>query len=490
MKRSRLIRAAAVLTSIALLVGCASIKGLSGKEEKKDSPVTITVWVYYNGAQLTAFNELVELFNDTVGQEKGIIVESYSQGLVNDLERNVLDAAERKAGADAVPNIFAAYADTAYKVDRMGLVADLRPYFSQEELGGYVDSYIKEGQFGKDGSIKIFPVAKSTELFLLNKTDWEEFAEATGSTYEDFSTLERLTETAQAYYEWTDSLTDIPNDGKAFFGRDAMANYFFIGAKQLGMEIFTEEKGKLRLNFDKDVIRKLWDNYYIPFVKGYFAASGRFRSDDVKTGNILAFVGASSGATFFPDEVNLGDTDNHAIEMEVFASPQFEGSEDWAVQQGAGMVVTTAEEDKIQAAVEFLKWFTQDEQNIRFSVNSGYLPVHKSGNQLDAVEKAMPSEITPVMEKILNVAIDTVNENELFTPRAFSHGGEARQILEYSMSDLAARDRQAVVDRLAQGQSMEEALEEFLSDEYFDAWYEDTRRELEKYCGESLLPGS
>ena len=41
--------------------------------------------------------------------------------------------------------------------------------------------------------------------------------------------MEGLVKTAQRYYEWTDSLTEAPNDGKAFYGRDAMANYVLIG---------------------------------------------------------------------------------------------------------------------------------------------------------------------------------------------------------------------------------------------------------------------
>lgn len=50
----------------------------------------------------------------------GVTVESSSQGSVNDLETNVLASVEGKVGADEMPNIFSAYADTAYTVDQMG----------------------------------------------------------------------------------------------------------------------------------------------------------------------------------------------------------------------------------------------------------------------------------------------------------------------------------------------------------------------------------
>ena len=58
---------------------------------------------------------------------------------------------------------------------------DLAPYFTDEERAAYVDSYLTEGDFDDSGSIKIFPVAKSTELLFLNDTDWKLFAAATGA---------------------------------------------------------------------------------------------------------------------------------------------------------------------------------------------------------------------------------------------------------------------------------------------------------------------
>ncbi len=468
-----------IVLVFSMFAGCGS-----GAKSPLDpaKPLTITVWTYYNGAQLTAFNNLVDTFNSTAGKEQGIFVEASSQGSVNDLENNVLDAAHGKVGAAKIPNIFAAYADTAYAVDQMGLVADLRPYLTDEEVALYVDSYIEEGSFDGDGSIKIFPVAKSVELFLLNKTDWDLFSEATGATYDDFSTIEGLTATAKAYYEWTDSLTATPNDGRAFFGRDAMANYFLIGAKQLGVEIFATEDGKLQLDFDHDTVRKLWDNYYIPFINGYFAASGRFRSDDVKTGNVLSFVGSSSGATFFPTEVIVSDTESYPIEMEVFQAPQFADGEAYAVQQGAGMVVTSGTEAEVYASVQFLKWFTQDERNIEFSVGSGYLPVTKTANHTESIHTYI-SDITPVMDNILTKAVETVEQNTLYTPHAFETGTTARSILEYSMSDLAVADRAAVVENLNSGMSLEEATAQFVTDEYFEAWYASALEQLEALAG-------
>ncbi|MDO4270417.1 MAG: extracellular solute-binding protein [Eubacteriales bacterium] len=475
-------RGAALLCACALLLsGCGGqSKGAKTVSLDPKNPVAITVWHYYNGAQQEAFDQMVQEFNSTEGREQGIVVSAYSQGSVNELEANVLDSANKKVGAAELPNLFAAYADTAYAVDQLGLAADLAPYFTAEDLGEYIDGYIEEGRFSDDGSLKIFPIAKSTEIFMLNKTDWEEFAAATGASTGELATIEGVTDIAARYYEWTDGLTPgVPNDGKAFFGRDALANYMLIGAKQLGCEIFSQKDGKTVLNFDKTVIRRLWDNYYVPYISGEFAASGRFRSDDVKMGKLISFVGSSSGATFFPDAVILDDENQYPIEVEVLPAPQFEGAQPTAVQQGAGMVVTEGDEAHVYASVCFLKWFTDAARNSEFSIQSGYLPVKKSANEIDFVREngGMSSEL---VERIVSVAIDTVTGNELYTTKAFAKGTDARSVLENSMSEKAQADYEAVQQLLAAGTPRAEAIAAYAADENFDNWYEATKRTLEE----------
>ena len=465
-----------IALSAALLLGCVGCGGAP------KAATTITVWTYYSGDQLTSFNELVDEFNSTVGQEKHIVVKSSSQGSVTDLETNVLAAAKGEVGAAALPNIYSGYADMAYDLDQLGEVVDLAPYLTDKEKAAYVDGFLKEGDLMNNGELKVFPVAKSTELFYLNATDWAPFAAATGVTYDDLATVEGVTEAAHKYYDWTDAQTDTPNDGKAFFGRDALANYLFCGAQELGVTIFDAENGVMTLNLDKDVMRKLWDNYYVPYVKGWFSASGRFRSDDIKIGNILAYVGSSSSATYFPSRVMLSDTESHSIALKVLPAPHFADGEKFAVQQGAGMAVAKTTDAEEAASVVFLKWLTQPENNIAFAVGSGYLPVTHAANEMDAI-RSSGLILTGNMENILTQAVDTVNSSEMYTPRAFEGGTKARDTLTYSMSDLAEADRATVVARIAAGESAADAEAEFMTDEYFEAWYQSLCDALRQYEG-------
>ncbi len=463
------------------LMGCGNKSPLDPGD-----PVSLTVWHYYNGSQQAAFDELVEEFNDTVGREKGIYVQGYSQGSVSDLETAVRDAINGKVGADAMPDLFSSYADTAYEIEQAGALANLSDYLTEEERAAYVDSYMEEGCIAADGSLRIFPTAKSTEIMMLNKTDWEPFAAATGVSLEELETIEGVVAVAKAYYEWTDNQTpDVPGDGRAFYGRDAVANYFIIGMQQLGVEIFQVENGQLTLNMPKEQLHRLWENYYVPMVKGYFGAYGSFRSDDVKTGELLAYTGSTSSAMYFPSQVEA-ENDSYAIDYIVMPAPIFQGGRHYAVQQGAGMVVSKSDEKHEYAAVEFLKWFTEAENNLRFGCVAGYLPVRKdagSAEKLDQVIAQQELEVAPKTYDCLTAVFGEMDDMTLYTNKSFPNGSAARKVLEYHLADKAAADREAVVAALGQGISLEEAAAEYVTEAAFEAWYEDFCQALEMAAG-------
>ncbi|MFR2187801.1 MAG: extracellular solute-binding protein [Blautia sp.] len=187
-----------------------------------------------------------------------------------------------------------------------------------------------------------------------------------------------------------------------------------------------------------------------------------------------------ASATYFPKQVVESDTKSHDITLKVLPAPVFEGSEAYAVQQGAGMVVTKASEEEEKASVEFLKWFTRTENNIAFSVGSGYLPVTREANDRKKI-KSCNTDISDSMEEILSVGVDTVNTSTMYTPKAFEGSNDARNILEHTMSDLATADRTVVEERIQNGEDLETAAADFLTEEYFKSWYQDTLSKLQAF---------
>ena len=59
----------------------------------------------------------------------------------------------------------------------------------------------------------------------------------------------------------------------------------------------------------------------------------------------------------------------------------------------------------------------------------------------------------------------------------------SRNTLQYALEDRVTADRATVLERLAAGQTPEEAETEFLTDAYFDAWYDQTLAALSAFAG-------
>lgn len=469
-------KAASALIAVALLFtfcGCG--------QKKAVSPTKIEIWHYYNGIQQQEFSELVTEFNNSVGREKGILVTDINKGSISEIHDLVHQSAKKEVGSDPLPAIFSTYADTAFEFYQQGLLADIAPYITEKERELYISEYLEEGEFSKDGSLMLWPIAKSTEIFMLNETDWKPFAEKYGVTIDSLSTYEGITEVAKKYYEYTDLLTNTPHDGKAFFGRDSIANYMIIGSLQLGQEIFTAENGKAVITLNKDVMRRLWDNYYVPYVSGHFIASGRYRSDDAKTGDIIALIGSTSSSAYFPDQVTRKDGSSYRVDSIALPSPHFKDGEKYAVQQGAGMAIIKSDKETERAAVEFLKWFTEPEQNLRFTAPTGYLPVRRDSNDQKTLQRLLDNEtlLLPVnVSQSISAGMETINSNTMYTNGAFEHSYELRNILERSMQAAAANDRATIEASVELGLDREEHLAHFLSDDRFEMWYDGLVKEL------------
>ncbi len=462
-----------MLLSLAAVAGISS--GCSEKEPSESLPnsnnnVTITVWHYYSGVQQEYFDNMVSEFNETVGKDRNITVISENHGTISELSERVL--ASLGGENDKCPDMFTAYSETAFLADKPGRVVNLKEYFTDEELSEYIEGYLSEGELS-DGELKIFPTAKSTEVMLINITDWNKFAEAEGASLDDLSTWEKLCVTAEKYYNYTDAFTPfIPNDGKALFGRDAMGNYMVVGAKQLGFDFVETSDSGFEVTPDKNSVRKLWDCYYVPYVKGYFYSKNRFRSDDAKDGSIIAAVCSTTGAAYFPQEITKENDGSYPIEVEALPVPVFEGCEKYITQQGAGMVVVKSNAQKESACALFLKWITEKERNIEFSANSGYLPVKKAANSYEEISKLHQSDKPESpLQKAIKVAVGEISDGKPYAMKPFEKSTELRGFLESFIQQTAESAYNTASERISKGEERHIVLEELTGDEAFETWY-------------------
>lgn len=468
----------------AILSGCDKKQASSARHGlDPNNPITISIWHYYNGVQQENFDKLLLEFNETVGREQGIVIEGYNKNYVNDLAASALASLRGDDGAQAPPDMFAAYAGTAFTADQLGKVVDLSAYFTEEELSEYVEGYLEEGSFDGTGSLKIFPIAKSTEIMMLNLTDWQAFADAVGVTTDDLSTWEGVAQVAEKYYDYTDAQTpDVAGDGKAFFGRDSIANYMLVGARQLGLEYCTPEDGAVTMHTDRDAVKRLWDCYYAPYVKGHYLSHGRFRSDDAQVGEIIAMACSSTAGMYFPKSVTPDDEHSYPIESLVLPVPNFEGTDPYVVQQGAGIVVIQSDESREYACTVFLKWFTEEERSIAFSSSSGYLPVKKAANNPEKISSSFESQ-EDILARVMRISASEINTYQLYAPKPYDTAEDVRSFLDTYIQQTAQSTHDAAMARIEGGENRDAVLAEVLSDAAFDLWYEEFVSGLQTAAG-------
>ena len=332
MKKLRLAAVCMLLLSATVLQGCsANDHGLD-----PDKPITLTLWHYYSGSQKQAFDELVDEFNETQGKKQGISVDAVAKGSISNISADLKSSLEKKVNAPELPNIFAAYGDTAEDMEKAEKLVSINAYMSDEEMAEYVDDYMKDGILHNHDDVNIFPIAKATEVMVINKNKWDEFAKKEDVKLSDLDTWEGLAHVSEKYYTYS--------GGKAFFARDALMNYLNAGSEQLGTPLFTITGYSGSFTVSKETMRKLWNQYYVPFVKGYYTKNGRFASDDMKTEDVIACVASSAGATFFPKEIISDDGTGYAVKYIVRQVPNFEEKKSYAITQGAGMAVSKSDE--------------------------------------------------------------------------------------------------------------------------------------------------
>ena len=268
---------------ITMLLAVLLLVGLAGCA-KQEEPVTLTMQHNYGGEMQATMDLLIDEFNSTVGQEEGIVINVTAISSSAELNKSLALIANGDPGVPDIPDIFTGYPKVAVQFQEKGMLSDLDRYFTEEELSQYMDAFIQEGRLS-DGGRYVFPIAKSTEIFYLNQTLFDEFAAQTGADPALFSSFEGIAELSSLYYAWTDGKTpDVPNDGKAFYTTDSWFNLAQVSMAQLGDSIF---RGDGSLNISGADYAHIHETVYLPAVTGGIAVYDGYSSDLSKTGDIV-----------------------------------------------------------------------------------------------------------------------------------------------------------------------------------------------------------
>ena len=351
--------------SLLLLIFSISICCLPGckkSELDKNKPVTLTMWHVYGEQADSPMNRLIDEFNETVGVEKGIIINVTAMSNASKIGEKLLDAHNKIPGSAEMPDLFFAHKSNVLELGADCLL-DWNEYFSEKELSAYIPEFLEDGTAA--GKLSVFPVSKSTHLLFIAGGQFERFSADTGVTYEALSTWDGFFDAAAKYYDWS--------GGKPFCALDYPLRAIELAATESGAgNIFAD-------NGFYDPSNVIFKQTFIKFAdslaKGHIMLSNLYSNTQVMTGEVVAGIGSSAAILYYNDTVTYEDGTSEPMDPEILPLPAENGKKPYITQAGVGLCAYKTTSQKAEASAIFAKWLTEPDRNLEFVCQTGYMPV-------------------------------------------------------------------------------------------------------------------
>jgi len=359
--------ALAIMLVVFLLTGCA--KGGSLLDPKE--PVTLSLWHVYGEQADAPMNRLVEEFNATVGQEKGVVVRVTNVTGSSKIANQLFDARDQVPGALEMPDLFSCHTNTAHMLGADVLV-DWQQYFTEEELSQFMPEFVQDGMM--EDKLAVFPVSKSTYALFINGSQFARFSQDTGVGYEQLSTWEGFFDAAETYYEWS--------GGKPFCALDYLIRHIELDVLARGQELNYTENGWY--DMESAAVKQSFEMFIEPLVKGHIAVADLYANTQVMTGETLCGIGSTAAINYYNDMVTYPDNTTEPTDLHVLPLPKTGMGEEFMPMTGVGLAAWKTTDEKAEAAAVFVKWFTEGKRNLDFVVETGYMPA--SNAAFEAIE--------------------------------------------------------------------------------------------------------
>lgn len=377
-----------------LLALCVVFSGCSSKPKLTASkPVTLTMWHLYGEQADSPMNRLVDEFNQTVGKEKGIVIDVTLLSNAAQIGDKLLEAQEGAPGAPDMPDLFFCHMSNATALGASNLL-DWKEYLPQQELDSYVPSFLEDGMDGEN--LLVLPVTKSTHLLFVAGSQFERFSEDTGITYSSLSTWEGFFQAAEAYHEWS--------GGKPFCAMDYLLRCVELHAISNGAEDLLTEDGWY--DFSNPIFKDSMMTFAEALAKGHIVVSDFYSNTQVMTGDVVCGFGSSASILYYNDTITYSDNTQEPISLMVLPAPQPADKPGYVTQSGAGLCAYKTTPLKGQAAAVFAEWLNEEERNLNFVTETGYMPVKQAAyNAIEDYEFENPGY------KNLYLALKTTTKN-------------------------------------------------------------------------------
>ena len=360
---------------LAALLLSALLFTLSGCGEKsllnKKEPVSLTFWHVYGEQAGSPMDLLVQEFNRTVGQERGVQVKVTGTSSASKIGGYLKEAQSGGQEVQEMPDLF-----TCHIIDALELGEDnLVPWneqFTPDELSDFIPGFLSDGT-AEDGRLLIFPVSKSTQLLMCNGSGFARFSDATGVRYDDLATWEGFYDAAGKFYDWS---------GKPFCALDYPIRAVELCAMERGSGDFYTENGWY--DTDNAVFKESWMQFARSLAQGHVVVSDLYSNTQVMTGDVVCGLGSSAAILYYNDTVTYPDNTQEPMNLHVLPMPKTAGADALMTQAGVGLCAYKTTEQKAEASALFVRWLTEAERNLDFVAQTGYMPVRNGA--FDSIE--------------------------------------------------------------------------------------------------------
>ncbi len=364
-------RAFAILTTLAMLL-CMLPAALADGE-----PITIQFWhTRGSGANYEVVQHSVNTFNETIGKEKGIVVEEVFVGSYTEILPKTQLAIQSGEAPQVVVsgNTFVSY------LMEDEVLADMAPLAEKTgwDCGNLLQPF-QEIKGNTDGTLYSLPYVRSTPMFYYNKT----MADAKG--LKEPTTVEEMVEFCKALWQKDEA------GNTTVYGMLITNDFGYLNAchlYQLGSALLSEDGMSCPALDDGTMLKVLsdWRSWIDEgWCSTYDATNAGTVMQEMFTQQKLAAMLTSSGSL----SSVLKNAKEAGFEVGVCQYPTYD-AEKRIAEIGGGNICIISEgntDEQIAASWEFVQYLMSDEMVTYNTTMTGYVPTTYSVADYEGMQK-------------------------------------------------------------------------------------------------------
>jgi sn-glycerol 3-phosphate transport system substrate-binding protein len=350
-----------------VISACGASSPQLGKEQ-----VEVVFWHTQTGVNAEVLQQMVDSFNANAGKDKKISVKSEYQGNYTQLYQKILAAIQ----ANTPPDMAVAYESQIADYMKAKAVVEFDAWvkaLDKKTMDDIFPGYIETNKFpAYDNKMLSFPFTKSVAVMYTN----EDALKAAGV---------RVPTAAQAWTvaEFEDACKKVTKKDAA--GKTTVyclalttdASYFDMAVYALGGKVLKDDNKGVVFNEGAGL---QWMELIDRLVKGGYAylPQGYDWQNDFANGKVVLSFQSSTGVPFIRDIMTDKGKKAEPFKWSLLLPPQADPAKPKTVMFGANVTVFKTTALKQAAAWEFIKWFTDAPQTVKWSIASSYMPIRKS----------------------------------------------------------------------------------------------------------------